>query len=97
MSTHYTGEVDGQLLRHGKGEYRYPNPVFRQVTHTSALRVSTVEAGKCGTSKYNCSGANHLNMSSCLFSPTVDITIIFKLDLTDRGRLDASADRGCLP
>ncbi|CAN0145422.1 unnamed protein product [Scytosiphon promiscuus] len=31
MSTHYmyTGEVDAKLLRHGKGEYRYPNNIFR--------------------------------------------------------------------
>ncbi|CAM9342805.1 unnamed protein product [Laminaria digitata] len=29
MSDHYTGELDLQFLRHGKGEYRYPNAAFR--------------------------------------------------------------------
>ncbi|CAB1120065.1 unnamed protein product [Ectocarpus sp. CCAP 1310/34] len=29
MSAHYTGEVDLQFLRHGQGQYRYPNSVFR--------------------------------------------------------------------
>lgn len=31
MSAHYTGELDLQFLRHGKGEYKYPNSVFRFV------------------------------------------------------------------
>ncbi|CAM9274113.1 unnamed protein product [Ectocarpus sp. 12 AP-2014] len=29
MSANYTGEVDLQFLRHGQGQYRYPNSVFR--------------------------------------------------------------------